>query len=139
MKIIIKINTIMMYIMVVLNRRLMLEGQIWKITLKSPAHEDHNKDQHCHHVHHGRVELDADVGGTNMEDHAEEALQMKIIIKTNKNHDVQNGCVELQADVGETDMADHTEEALHLKILIKTNTIMMYIMVMSNWRLMLEG
>jgi hypothetical protein len=37
MKIIIKINTIMMNIMVVSNRRLMLEGQIWKITLKRPC------------------------------------------------------------------------------------------------------
>ncbi len=36
-------------------------------------------------------------------------------------------------------MEDHAEEALHMKILIKTNTIMMYIMVVSNWRLMLEG
>jgi hypothetical protein len=26
-----------------------------------------------------------------------------------------------------------------MKIIIKTNTIMMYIMVLSNWRLMLEG
>ncbi len=36
-------------------------------------------------------------------------------------------------------MEDHTEEALHMKIIIKTNTIMMYIMVVSNWRLMLKG
>ena len=36
-------------------------------------------------------------------------------------------------------MEDHAEEALHMKIIIKTNTIMMYIMVVSNWRLMLEG
>ncbi len=36
-------------------------------------------------------------------------------------------------------MEDHTEEALHVKILIKTNTIMMYNIVVSNWRLMLEG
>ncbi len=74
-----------------------------------------------------------------MEDHAEEALHMKIIIKTNTNHDVHLGRVELEADVGGTDMEDHAEEALHMKIIIKTNTITMYIIVLSNWRLMLEG
>jgi hypothetical protein len=39
-------------------------------------------------------------------------------------------------------MADHTEEALRMKIRIKTKTIMMYIIVVSNWRdvgVMLEG
>jgi hypothetical protein len=36
-------------------------------------------------------------------------------------------------------MEDHTEEALHMKIIIKTKTIMMYIIVVSNCRLMLEG
>ncbi len=36
-KIIIKTNTITMYIMAVLNWRLMLEGQIWKIMLKRPC------------------------------------------------------------------------------------------------------
>ncbi len=74
-----------------------------------------------------------------MEDHTEEALHMKIIIKTKTNHDVHHGCVELEADVGGTDMEDHAEEALHMKIIIKTNTIMMYIIVVSNWRMMLEG
>ncbi len=74
-----------------------------------------------------------------MEDHAEEALHMKIIIKTNTNNDVQHGRVELEADVGGTDMEDHAEEALHVKILIKTNTTMVYNIVVSNWRLMLDG
>jgi hypothetical protein len=37
MKIIIKTNTIMMYIIVVSNWRPMLDGQIWKITLKRPC------------------------------------------------------------------------------------------------------
>ncbi len=36
-------------------------------------------------------------------------------------------------------MENQAEEALHMKIIIKTNTIMMYIIVVSNWRLMLEG
>jgi hypothetical protein len=36
-------------------------------------------------------------------------------------------------------MEDHAEEALHMKIIIKINTIMMHIMVVSNWKLMLEG
>ncbi len=36
-------------------------------------------------------------------------------------------------------MEDHAEEAVHTKIIIKTNTIMVYIIVVSNWRLMLEG
>ncbi len=35
-----------------------------------------------HDEHHGHVELEADVGGTDMEDHAEEALHVKILIKT---------------------------------------------------------
>ena len=42
--------------------------------------EDLDEDQHHHDVHHGRVELEADVGGTNMEDHTEEPLHMKILI-----------------------------------------------------------
>jgi hypothetical protein len=74
-----------------------------------------------------------------MADHTEEALHIKVIRKTNTNHDVQHCHVELEADVGGTDMEDHAEEALHMKIMIKNNTIMMYIMVVSNWRLMLEG
>jgi hypothetical protein len=36
-------------------------------------------------------------------------------------------------------MEDHAEEVLHMKIIRKTNTIMMYIMVVSNWWLTLEG
>jgi hypothetical protein len=55
------------------------------------------------------------------------------------HHDVHHRGVELEADVGGTDMEDHAEEALHIKIIIRTNTIMMYIIVVSNWRLMLEG
>ncbi len=43
------------------------------------------------------------------------------------------------ADIGGRDMEDHAEEALHMKIIIKINTTVMYIMVVSNWRLMLEG
>jgi hypothetical protein len=91
-----------------------------------------------HVVHHRGVELEADVGRTDMEDHAEEALHMKIIIRTNTNHDVHHGPVELETDVGGTDMEDHIAKAMHMKIIMKTNTIMMYIMVVSNWRLMLE-
>jgi hypothetical protein len=34
-----------------------------------------------------------------MEDHAEEALHAKILIKTNTNHDVKYRCVQLEADV----------------------------------------
>ena len=44
-----------------------------------PQLEDLDEDQHHHDVHHRGVELEADVGGTDMEDHAEEALHMKII------------------------------------------------------------
>ncbi len=55
------------------------------------------------------------------------------------HHDVHHGRVELEADVRGTNMEDHAEEALHMNTIIKTNNIMMYIMVVSNWRLMLEG
>jgi hypothetical protein len=99
--------------------------------------EDLDEDQHHHDVHHGRVELEADVGGTNMEDHTEEALHMKIIIKTNTNHDVHHGRVELEADVGGTNMEDYAEEAMHMKIIIMNITIMIFIMVISNGRMML--
>jgi hypothetical protein len=64
---------------------------------------------------------------------------MKIITKTNTNHDVHHGHVELEADVGGTDMEDHDEEALHMKIILRPTLTMMYIMVVSNWRLMSEG
>ncbi len=39
--------------------------------------EDLDEDQHHHDVHHGRVELEADVGGTDMEDHTEEPLHIR--------------------------------------------------------------
>ncbi len=65
--------------------------------------------------------------------------QLEDLDEDQHHHDVHHGCVELEADVGWTDMEDHAEEALHMKIMIKNDTIMMYIMVISNWRLMLEG
>ncbi len=85
--------------------------------------EDLDEDQHHHDVHHRGVELEANVGGTNMEDHTEEALHVKISIKTNTNHNVKHRRVELETDVGGTYMADNTEEALHMKILIKADNI----------------
>jgi hypothetical protein len=65
--------------------------------------------------------------------------QLEDLDEDQHHHDVHHSRVELEADVGGTDMEDHTEEALHMKIIIKTNTIMMYISVVSNWRLTLEG
>jgi hypothetical protein len=50
-----------------------------------------------------------------MEDHAEEALHMKIINKEQHHHDVHHGRVELETDVGGTDMEDYAEEVLHMK------------------------
>ncbi len=65
--------------------------------------------------------------------------QLEDLDEDQHHHDVHHGRVELKADVGGTDMEDHAEEPLHMKIIIKTNTIMINIMVVSNWRLMLEG
>ncbi len=43
----------------------------------------------------------------------------------------------MEADVGGTNMEDYAEEAMHMKIIIMNITIMIFIMVISNGRMML--
>jgi hypothetical protein len=61
--------------------------------------EDLDEDQHHHDVHHRGVKLETDIGGTNMEDHTEEPLHMKILISYLWTYDLY-GPVRNASDAG---------------------------------------